>query len=199
MEISRKIASPVIRLIAYLTDRSIGLLLFSIMVYYLSTSIDVGVIAPGALIFFVAMLFILPVIYAFINSLLISRLGGTFGKILTGTEIAGINGNRLSFWKAFFRNLIGYKISGVFFWLGFIWILVDKERRSWHDQITGSYVYVKNKTLGFFSVLFLLVFMAIALLIFRASFINFSKTDFSYPELIESVSPALPSDGNYTY
>lgn len=66
--------------------------------------------------------------------------GGTIGKLLTGIEIVDSAGKRISFWRAFFRNIIGYAVSGMALWLGFIWILVDKERRGWHDMMAETMV-----------------------------------------------------------
>ena len=37
-------------------------------------------------------------------------------------------------------RLIGFYISGVVFYLGFIWILIDKRRRGWADLIAGTCV-----------------------------------------------------------
>ena len=37
-------------------------------------------------------------------------------------------------------RLVGYWVSALVFYLGFIWILVDKRRRGWHDLIAGTCV-----------------------------------------------------------
>ena len=37
-------------------------------------------------------------------------------------------------------RLIGFYISGAIFYLGFIWILIDKRRRGWADLIAGTCV-----------------------------------------------------------
>lgn len=41
--------------------------------------------------------------------------------------------------KGFFR-WVGMEISGMVFFLGYIWILIDKKRQGWHDKIAGTYV-----------------------------------------------------------
>ena len=64
--------------------------------------------------------------------------------MLTGTAIQA-QGKNLSFWKGLFRNYIGYIVSGSVAYLGFIWILKDKNRQGWHDMMVDSIVVVKNK------------------------------------------------------
>lgn len=41
-------------------------------------------------------------------------------------------------------RLIGYWIDGLVFYLGFIWILIDKRKRGWHDLIAGTVVVKKS-------------------------------------------------------
>lgn len=37
-------------------------------------------------------------------------------------------------------RLLGYYVSSLVFYLGFVWILVDARRRGWHDLIAGTLV-----------------------------------------------------------
>jgi uncharacterized RDD family membrane protein YckC len=37
-------------------------------------------------------------------------------------------------------RLIGYWVSGLVFYIGYIWIFIDKRRRGWHDLIAGTVV-----------------------------------------------------------
>jgi uncharacterized RDD family membrane protein YckC len=37
-------------------------------------------------------------------------------------------------------RLVGYWVSGVVFYIGYIWVFVDKRRRGWHDLIAGTVV-----------------------------------------------------------
>lgn len=62
-----------------------------------------------------------------------------------GIEVVDDTGRRLTFWRAVWRQWFGYMLSGIFLWLGFIWILVDKHRQGWHDMITGSSVIMKRR------------------------------------------------------
>ena len=37
-------------------------------------------------------------------------------------------------------RMIGYWVSGAVFYLGYIWIFIDKRKRGWHDLIAGTVV-----------------------------------------------------------
>lgn len=66
-------------------------------------------------------------------------IGQTPGKYLMGIRIVTIKGNRLNVGRSILRYL-GYYISGLCMGLGFLWILFDDERRSWHDRLSGTCV-----------------------------------------------------------
>jgi hypothetical protein len=129
-----------------------------------------------------------------INSFLISQFGGTVGKLLTGTRIVNSNGQNLSFWRAFFRNQIGYVVSGTFLWLGFIWVFFDKEVRTWHDMIVDSYVIVVNKTIFILGVFCLIVVASLNILLINFSIDNFKNNSTLYTELIEEATKSFEEE-----
>lgn len=65
--------------------------------------------------------------------------GKTAGKMLLGIKLINNEGEGVGLWEAFVR-WIGYYISGVFLFAGFLWFLVDSECQTWHDKIAGTYV-----------------------------------------------------------
>jgi len=65
--------------------------------------------------------------------------GQTPGKGLMGVRVIGVNGRPLSFVQAVVR-LIGYWVSALVFFLGFIWITIDDQRQGWHDTMARTYV-----------------------------------------------------------
>lgn len=65
--------------------------------------------------------------------------GQTLGKRLMGLRVAQMDGSRMTFWRGTVR-LIGYWISAIPFLLGFLWVLVDNQRRGWHDRMAGTCV-----------------------------------------------------------
>ncbi len=65
--------------------------------------------------------------------------GATIGKMLVGIRIVSNEGRDIGFWQSFVR-WIGYYISGIFIFIGFLWSIFDKNSQSWHDKIAGTYV-----------------------------------------------------------
>jgi uncharacterized RDD family membrane protein YckC len=65
--------------------------------------------------------------------------GKTAGKMFLGIKLINNEGEGVGLWEAFVR-WIGYYISGVFLFAGFLWFLVDSECQTWHDKIAGTYV-----------------------------------------------------------
>jgi len=65
--------------------------------------------------------------------------GQTPGMTLMGLRVVTTDGHYLSLWQAIHR-LIGYLVSALVLYLGFLWILVDDRRQGWHDKIAGTCV-----------------------------------------------------------
>jgi uncharacterized RDD family membrane protein YckC len=83
----------------------------------------------------IATLFYTAVYYIFFWTL----AGQTPGKTLMGLRITTLEGQPLSFGRSL-RRFIGYIVSILAFWLGFLWILLDNRRQGWHDKIAGTFV-----------------------------------------------------------
>lgn len=66
--------------------------------------------------------------------------GMTPGKRLIGIRVIKESGEPAGFGTMFFREWIGKFISSLFFGLGFLWILIDKDRQAWHDKLFSTYV-----------------------------------------------------------
>lgn len=56
-----------------------------------------------------------------------------------GLRVVSTDGQPMTMGKAFIRY-IGYIISAIVFYLGFIWIAIDKDKQGWHDKIANTYV-----------------------------------------------------------
>jgi uncharacterized RDD family membrane protein YckC len=69
-----------------------------------------------------------------------TRSGSTPGMRMMGLKVVrDVDGGPLSTGQAIIR-LIGYWVSSAVLYLGFIWVLIDKRRRGWHDLIAGTVV-----------------------------------------------------------
>ncbi|MBN1827742.1 MAG: RDD family protein [Deltaproteobacteria bacterium] len=65
--------------------------------------------------------------------------GQTIGKKIMGLRVVRETGEPLTLGPAFLR-WIGYFISKIFLYLGFIWIAFHPRKRGWHDMIAGTVV-----------------------------------------------------------
>lgn len=185
MENNKNIASPLLRIIATLIDKAIFILPILLFTNSVSNSNDLFVFLNKITLILCFVYY--PVILALVNTFIISYFGGTIGKILTGTRIVDSTGNNLTFWKAFLRNHVGYMISGLLFWIGFIWIFVDKERRSWHDMIAGSYVVLKNSWMFVFGLVFLVVLVLSEFRLINNTILNYKSNPQVYADLIDTL------------
>lgn len=69
-----------------------------------------------------------------------ARGGQTPGMRAAGIRVVNDrDGSRIG-WGAALLRLLGWWVSAAVFYLGFVWILVDKRRRGWHDLIAGTCV-----------------------------------------------------------
>ena len=67
--------------------------------------------------------------------------GKTLGKMAVGIKIISSEGRELGLWESFMR-WVGYYISAVFLFAGFIWPVFDQDSQAWHDKIASTYVVV---------------------------------------------------------
>ncbi|MBI3583237.1 MAG: RDD family protein [Nitrospinae bacterium] len=65
--------------------------------------------------------------------------GQTIGKKIMGVKVVPVEDGMMTYRKAFVRY-IGYGISEIPLFLGFLWIAFDKNKQGWHDKIAGTYV-----------------------------------------------------------
>jgi len=65
--------------------------------------------------------------------------GQTPGKYLIGIKIVAMDGSKLKLRHVVLRYA-GYYLSGLALGSGFLWILVDDQRRAWHDRIANTCV-----------------------------------------------------------
>lgn len=135
----KPIAPLSLRIIAYLIDLCIFLLILQIIfIYFLSVADASGLLARfiECIIYF----FTIGITLSFVYAYLISKFGGTIGKMVCGLSIVTPNGENVTFKRAFFRSTVGYMVSGSFIFLGFFWIFKDEKRRGWHDMVSETLV-----------------------------------------------------------
>jgi len=66
-------------------------------------------------------------------------VGQTPGKMLLRLCVIQASGEKMTFGIAFLR-WVGSLVSGLFLWLGYLWIAVDGRKQGWHDKIAATVV-----------------------------------------------------------
>lgn len=66
-------------------------------------------------------------------------MGATPGKLLLGLQVVRTNRGHLGWFRSLLR-FVGYWISAIVFFLGFLWVFVDRRRQGWHDKIADTFV-----------------------------------------------------------
>lgn len=73
-----------------------------------------------------------------------ARGGQTPGMRMFGLHVVrDRDGSRIGWGTALLR-LLGMYVASAVFYLGFIWIFIDKRRRGWHDLIAGTVVIKRS-------------------------------------------------------
>ncbi|MBD3269948.1 RDD family protein [Candidatus Peregrinibacteria bacterium] len=130
-----------IRLLALLID---SLIVSLLMLLFFGSQIGVLYSGDPELIM-VAMstttplLAIVPIVYYILFWTLLST---TPGKMILKLKIVNYEGNKISFGQSVLRY-IGYMLSAIVLYIGFIWAAFDTKRQGWHDKIAKTYVVRK--------------------------------------------------------
>ena len=83
--------------------------------------------------------FMIPWIIGFYFVLFWALTGRTIGKWFMGLKIIGENGRPPNIGRSLIR-LIGYGLSAIVFWMGYVWVVIDDERQAWHDHMAKTWV-----------------------------------------------------------
>ena len=66
--------------------------------------------------------------------------GGTPGKRLLGLRIVNEKTLQHLTWPVALVRYLGYYLSMLVLFLGFVWVAFDREKKGWHDHLAGSIV-----------------------------------------------------------
>jgi uncharacterized RDD family membrane protein YckC len=66
--------------------------------------------------------------------------GQTVGKRVAGIRITNRQGGPISTGQAWGRSLFRSFVSGSLCYLGYLWMLWDSEKQTWHDKVASTYV-----------------------------------------------------------
>lgn len=71
----------------------------------------------------------------------LGRTGQTWGRRIVGIKVIGErDGEPIGFGRALGRQLFAGFISAQVFYLGYLWMLWDDKKQTWHDKVVGSIV-----------------------------------------------------------
>jgi len=102
----------------------------------------VGLEGPGIvllLLLFAAM----PPFWFFLYFVYFHAYGGqTPGKMVMGLQVIESPGLTPTLGTSFLR-WVGYLVSALPLAAGFIWMLIDREQRTWHDKLAGTRVVLR--------------------------------------------------------
>ena len=87
----------------------------------------------------VAVLGFLFVVILYVRAL--GRTGQTWGRRIVGNKVVRVdNGDVPGIGRALGRELFGWIISANILYLGYLWMIWDKDRQTWHDKVAGTVV-----------------------------------------------------------
>ena len=69
-----------------------------------------------------------------------TTVGQTPGKRFMGLRIVTEDDSRRIYFGMAAKRYLGYWLSGLSLFLGFLWVLVDDNRQAWHDKFANTYV-----------------------------------------------------------
>lgn len=132
-------ASPGTRLVAAIIDDAVlsilmaGLFLTGLIAFVAYQS---GI---GILLLYVSFAAAIAIVPIYMVGMTAYR-GQTLGKMAMGIKVVDSEGNKPSLGMALMRETLGKLVSATVLYIGFIAILLDEQRRGWHDQISKTFV-----------------------------------------------------------
>ncbi len=75
------------------------------------------------------------------------KSGQTLGMQAWRVKLVSMTGQPISVWQAL-RRCLGAALSALCLGLGYLWCLVDRNRRYWHDYLSGTELVLVEKNAG---------------------------------------------------
>ncbi|MDD5168501.1 MAG: RDD family protein [Syntrophales bacterium] len=117
-----------------------GIFGFSIYTYALEPEAVMRTAAGAMLFFHVFCLLMNMAYFTYFHGM----TGQTPGKMAMGLKVIQASGLEMTFGVAFLR-WVGYLVSSLCLFLGYIWVAFDPRKQGWHDKIAGTLVIVKRQ------------------------------------------------------
>jgi uncharacterized RDD family membrane protein YckC len=131
------------RLVGYIVDGLIQGVVFTLVSIILlaigvgAINTDSGAVAGASVITWIVLGFLITFLYF---PYFWTHGGQTPGMRLFHIRVVRDSDGGPVGWGPAFLRLIGYWISSIVFYVGFLWVFVDRRRRGWFDLIAGTVV-----------------------------------------------------------
>lgn len=143
-----KYASFFQRLVAWTLE---GSLMWLVLLAIFSLGVSTVVSFPdlmGLVMTLLVLIVWIPTVFLLYQVYATSHFGGGLGKMLVGVAVLDEKEKTITNLRAFFRYTIGYLVSDMIFFLGYLWVFKSPEKQAWHDMLADTYVVSRGGNLG---------------------------------------------------
>jgi uncharacterized RDD family membrane protein YckC len=126
------------RLGAFLFDMLLFMIVLMAATFMLSASSKRSIVSSNAML--AAFYGVAFMLFAINFILLAGRAGQTIGKRLVGIRIVREDGEPVGIVQVLLRHCVGYTLSTLGAFLGFLWVIWDAKHQGWHDKIARTFV-----------------------------------------------------------
>lgn len=110
------------------------------LISYIIDSIIISVVCVSVVFLSVKLGVVFGLIFPAVYFICAFAEGQTVGMGAMKIKLCRTDGTYPIGYTRGFLRWIGMQISALVFYLGFLWILIDKNKQGWHDKIAGTYV-----------------------------------------------------------
>jgi uncharacterized RDD family membrane protein YckC len=127
---------------AWMFDFLISLIAIMVFTFAVTAVSHYSVVNSNSALFLVGGLTVLLFV---LNFVVLAGLGGqSAGMRILGIYILRVDGKPFTIKDAAMRHLVGYPLSTLAFFLGFLWMLWDPRQQGWHDKIARTIVVMSK-------------------------------------------------------
>jgi uncharacterized RDD family membrane protein YckC len=126
---------------AWMFDFLITLIAMMIFTFGVTALSRRSVVGSNQDLVIVSVLTVLLVVLNFV--VFAGATGQSLGMKILGIQILRVDGQPFTRTDAMKRHLIGYPISMLVFFLGFLWMVWDPRQQGWHDKLAKTIVVMR--------------------------------------------------------
>lgn len=108
--------------------------------YLTTATVNMNLLLENPRLYALLLVFTTLIQGAYHGYFLSQKAGQTLGKRWMKIRVVKVDGTDITLWEAILRNVVGYQLSNLIPGVGFLWMLTDKHRRTWHDMVAETIV-----------------------------------------------------------